>query len=92
MANRANRSIIQFLAELNQGLSRLVPQNFVELYEPEQMTQLPRYIKTVAIRAERACVNLEKDKTKAEEIKIFNDSLDELLTRISKSTSEVCLK
>jgi ATP-dependent helicase HrpA len=53
MANRANRIIVQFLAELKEWLSRLVPQNFVELYQPEQMTQLPRYIKALAIRAER---------------------------------------
>jgi ATP-dependent helicase HrpA len=88
MANRANRIIVQFLAELKAWLSRLVPQNFAELYEPEQMTQLPRYIKALAIRAERACVNLEKDKIKAEEIKIFTNSLDELLKSISISVTD----
>jgi ATP-dependent helicase HrpA len=88
MANKANPIIIQFLTELKEWLSRLVPQNFVELYQPEQMTQLPRYIKALAIRAERACVNLEKDKIKAEEIKIFSDSLDELLKSISISTTD----
>jgi ATP-dependent helicase HrpA len=87
MANKANRIILQFLAELKGWLSRLVPQNFLELYEPEQMTQLPRYIKALAIRAERGCVNLEKDKIKAEEIKIFRDSLDELLKNIQVSVS-----
>ena len=84
-ANRANHMVIQFLTDLKAWLSRLVPQNFAELYAPEQMIQLPRYIKALAIRAQRACVNLEKDKLKAEEIKFFSDSLDELLTEISQS-------
>jgi ATP-dependent helicase HrpA len=87
-ANRANPMIIQFLAELKASLSRLVPQNFIELYEPDHMTRLPRLIKALAIRAERACANLEKDKIKAEEIKIFSDSLDELLSSVSISITD----
>jgi ATP-dependent helicase HrpA len=87
-ANKANRIIIQFLAELKEWLSRLVPQNFVELYEPEQMTRLPRYIKALAIRAERACVNLEKDQVKSQEIKIFSNSLDEVTDEKRKAIEE----
>jgi ATP-dependent helicase HrpA len=85
--NKANRMIIEFLSDLKAWLARLVPQNFAELYDAERMIQLPRYLKALAIRAERACVNLEKDRAKAEGIKEFSDSLEELLKSLCPADS-----
>jgi ATP-dependent helicase HrpA len=87
MANKGNRVILTFLSELRAWLARLVPENFAELYDAERLVQLPRYLKALAMRAERACVDIEKDRTKAEGIKIFSDSLEELLKSLSPADS-----
>ncbi|MGD2271808.1 MAG: DUF3418 domain-containing protein, partial [Desulfobacterales bacterium] len=87
MVNKGNRILIAFLSDLRVWLARLVPQNFAELYDDKRLVQLPRYMKALAIRAERACVNLEKDRAKAEGIKVFSDSLDELLKSLSPADS-----
>jgi ATP-dependent helicase HrpA len=86
-ANKGNRMIIAFLSDLKAWLARLVPQNFAELYDAERLVQLPRYLKALTIRAERACVNFEKDRAKAEGIKDFSDSLEELLKNLSPADS-----
>ncbi|UCH20444.1 MAG: DUF3418 domain-containing protein, partial [Deltaproteobacteria bacterium] len=87
MANKGNRVIIRFLSELRAWLVRLVPENFAELYEAERLIQLPRYLKALAMRAERACVDMEKDRAKDEGIKIFSNSLEELLKSLSPADS-----
>ena len=87
-AHRANRGVLEFLEGQRAELSRLVPDTFMDLYDTDRLIHLPRYIKAAAIRAERALVNFEKDKTKAQEIEIFSRSLNTLLQELSPAVSE----
>ncbi len=87
-SGRANNGAINFLRGLREELSRLVPEKFMDLYDTDQMIRLERYIKAITIRAERGLVNLEKDQTKAKDIKIYNNSLNTLLKSLSPSVSE----
>ncbi|MGE0085858.1 MAG: ATP-dependent RNA helicase HrpA [Desulfococcaceae bacterium] len=87
-ANRNSAAIIQFLAGLRDSLANLVPEHFVTLYNEERMTHLERYIKAIAIRAQRAIVSFEKDQAKAAEVKIHTDRLNRLLTELSPHVTE----
>jgi len=87
-ANKSNRAFSRFLNTLKDDLSRLVPNNFVELYDPQRLLHIQRYLKAAAIRAERAAVNFEKDRIKAEQVGKFTAGLEELLEALSPVTTE----
>jgi len=86
-ANKANSAFSQFLNTLKHDLTQLVPENFVELYDLQRLLHIQRYLKAAAIRAERAAVNFEKDRVKAEQVGKFTAGLDELLETLSPATT-----
>jgi ATP-dependent helicase HrpA len=73
--------------ELIEELIRLVPVNFLDLYEMDRFGHLERYIRALKVRAQRAMVDFEKDKAKAMEIKTYTDGLNNLLNQLALSTS-----
>ncbi len=87
-SGRVNNEALAFLNSLKEELSRLVPENFMDLYDSKRFVHLVRYIKAVEIRAQRALINFEKEKAKAKELKIFTDSLNELLKGLSPLVSK----
>jgi len=86
--NRGNVALIQLLNDLRDELERLVPDTFVELYTTERLEHIVRYMKAVTIRVQRALVDFKKDQIKANDVKIFNESLKNLLETLSPRTSE----
>jgi ATP-dependent helicase HrpA len=80
-------ALSQFFKDLTQELARLVPQTFMALYDLDRLVHLERYIKAVGIRAQRAHIDFEKDKIKAEKIRPFHDSLNQLLETLSSHAS-----
>ncbi len=87
-ANRANSMAVSFFEELIQELERLVPQTFVAIYDRQRLDHLVRYIRAAAIRARRAVVDFEKDRSKLNEIVKFIDGLNQLLKELSPSVSD----
>jgi ATP-dependent helicase HrpA len=86
--NRVNSKIPAYFNELVSDLERLVPANFVELYNKERFIHLTRYIKALLIRAQRALLDFEKDQAKAAEVNKFADRLKRLLASLSPSVSD----
>jgi len=58
------------------------------LYGRMRFVHLVRYMKAIEIRAQRALINFEKEKAKAKELRIFTDSLNELLKGLSPLVSK----
>jgi ATP-dependent helicase HrpA len=54
-----------FFSALTDDLDRLVPVNFLELYDSDRFKDIERYIHAICIRAQRAQVDFEKDRAKA---------------------------
>ncbi|MEN8759516.1 MAG: DUF3418 domain-containing protein, partial [Desulfobacterales bacterium] len=86
-ANRTNPVLAAFYGRLQTELMRLVPENFIELYDLHRLEHLPRYVRAVEIRARRAAVNLEKDQVKAADLAPFTAGLDRLLQSLSTTSS-----
>jgi ATP-dependent helicase HrpA len=86
--NHANSVAVSFLESLIRELERLVPQTFVAIYEMQRLDHLPRYIQAAAIRAGRAVVDFEKDRSKSGEIAKFTDGLNQLLKELSPSATD----
>ncbi len=80
--------LLEFLAELRRSLDRLVPGNFIAIYEKKRLSHLPRYLKALCLRAERGVGNLDKDQKKAMQVKPFNDQLSGFLNALEPTSSE----
>jgi ATP-dependent helicase HrpA len=87
-ANHKNSNLLQSLSDLKNDMSRLVPHNFVGLYDNERLNHIVRYIKGMQIRAERAVVNFEKDRTKEKTVSIYTSKLNTLITDLEPDASQ----
>jgi ATP-dependent helicase HrpA len=85
---RFNEKYLLFLKGLREEMKRLVPENFMELYETARLIHLIRYIKAFSIRGERALINLEKDKAKAGLVNEYTDRLNSFLQGLSPGTTK----
>jgi ATP-dependent helicase HrpA len=85
--NRTNSALTAFYGRLQTELMRLVPENFIELYDLQRLEHLPRYVQAVQIRARRAADNLEKDQVKAADLAPFTAGLDRLIQSLSPTSS-----
>jgi len=74
--NSANTIARQFWNELKEQLRILAPEDFMTQYEPDRFSYLVRYIRAIAIRAQRAWLDFEKDLAKSREIQVLSDRLN----------------
>jgi len=86
--NHKNSHLLQCLSDLKNDLSRLVPRNFVGLYDSERLSHIVRYINGMQIRAERAVVNFEKDRTKEKTVSVYTSKLNTLIGDLSPDASQ----
>jgi ATP-dependent helicase HrpA len=77
----------QFLQILKDELARLVPNNFVFLYDSNRLLHIVRYLKGISIRTQRGYTDLEKDRSRNAMIAPFNDHLNRMLQSMDPSTS-----
>jgi ATP-dependent helicase HrpA len=77
-----------FLDQIRKRLSLLVPENFIEIYDLEQLSHLPRYIEAIGIRAQRGVNDPEKDRTRAQRLAVFEARLKELISSLDQSSSK----
>ena len=77
----------QFLKTLKDQLARLLPDNFVLLYDRQRLLHLVRYLRTLSIRAERGTTDLEKDRSREALVAPFVDHLNRMLQAMNASTS-----
>jgi ATP-dependent helicase HrpA len=67
-ANRGNRMVLSFLAELRDEISRLLPSDFLIRFDEDRLIHIGRYLRALAIRAERGALHLDKAREKGKEI------------------------
>jgi len=84
---RNNKTMEKFITELRLQLERLLPENFIMLYDTKRLIQIPRYIQTLDLRAKRGVVDQERDCVKWGKIKFFTDILEKFLAGLSPVTS-----
>ncbi|MFH0975405.1 MAG: ATP-dependent RNA helicase HrpA [Spirochaetota bacterium] len=87
LQNKAIKPNLVFLNKIKDELNILVPRDFLLVYDDNELASLGKYIKALAIRAERGCANLQKDIQKEKEILLFKDALDHEYNILTKTTS-----
>ncbi len=85
---RFNPVTLQLIEELETQTEKLVPENFIELYDASRLAHIGRYLKAILIRAQRALVDHEKDRKKSKETKAYTDKLEELLRSLTPEASD----
>ena len=68
-ASRGNGPLLSFLAELREELSRLLPADFLIRFAEDRLIHIGRYLRALAIRAERGALHLEKALERGREIR-----------------------
>ena len=85
----ANRAVADRLGVIVAEMEALVPPDFLSRVSDRRMRLLPRYLKALKIRAERAYAYPEKDRAKETQIDVYRLELDEVRKRIlSRPTQE----
>ena len=84
----ANPAVAVFFQERRQALTDLVPDHFAVLYPEARLDHLPRYVRALALRAERAAVDFEKDRRKAEAAAPFETRLKDWLKTLGPATTD----
>ena len=67
--NQGNGPVLSFLAELRDELSRLLPSDFLIRFGEDRLIHIGRYLRALAIRAERGALHLEKALERGKEIR-----------------------
>lgn len=86
-SNRFNRPALHFLASLKGEMDILTPPDFLLRYDAERLGHVARYLKALAIRAERGLFHMERDHARAGEIGPYEDFLRESLGGLTARTS-----
>ncbi|MGD9331521.1 MAG: ATP-dependent RNA helicase HrpA [Desulfobacterales bacterium] len=84
----ARGPIADFLAARREDIQRLVPARFVHLYEPVRFPHLARYLRAIAIRAERALAQFDRDQSKAAESRRWEEQLKMMLDELNIRSSD----
>ena len=86
--NLGNGPVLSFLAELRDELSRLLPADFLIRYGEERLVHIGRYLRALAIRAERGAAHLEKARERGKEICELVEWYEKTLQELTDYTSE----
>jgi len=81
-------AVLDFLRERRAAIDKLVPENFVTIYDRERLPHLARYLRAVALRAQRAVQQFDRDRSKAEEVARFEKTLHRFLEELTPRTSD----
>jgi ATP-dependent helicase HrpA len=87
-ANPSSRGVLALCGRIRRDLDRLVPSNFPDLYALDRLAHLPRYLKAMALRAERGANDLEKDRSKAARVDAFAQALEHMTAALSPRASQ----
>jgi len=86
--NQSNNDLLKLFKSLVNDINNLLPDNFIEIYHKDNLCHIPRYLKAISIRAQRAAISYEKDRSKSLECDFFIKSILKLTQEINYRTSE----
>lgn len=86
--NRGNGPVLSFLAERRDELSRLLPADFLIRYGEERLVHIGRYLRALAIRAERGAVHLEKALERGKDISKLVEWHEKTSQELTDDTSD----
>ncbi|MEW6668786.1 MAG: ATP-dependent RNA helicase HrpA [Thermodesulfobacteriota bacterium] len=86
--NRSNGAVQSLCGQIRGELDALVPRDFLLVYEPERLGQIPRYVRALQVRAERGAHDPQKDRIKAAQAEEAVQGLRKMTDGLSPVVSE----
>ncbi len=86
--NPSNLAAKKFWKELVDQLNALIPEDFMMKYEKHRFHHIIRYSRAIAIRAQRAWLDFEKDRLKTDEIRLLSEKLCLIQQKLSPFAGE----
>ncbi len=86
-SQRTGPAVSALAEEMRKSLETLAPPNFLEICTLDRLIHLPRFLKALEIRAERARIDLEKDRRKAEQVRPYIKAIERLKKKTSQAAS-----
>ena len=83
-----NHHVQSLISEIRRDLAALVPGSFVTLYKTRRLTHLVRYVRAMAVRAQKGVVDFAKDRKWLEQITPYTAALGRLLGSLTSETSD----
>jgi len=87
-ADKNNREVLAFCAQMRKDLDTLVPKNFLEIYSLDRLVHIPRYLKAVEVRTERFTYDPVKDREKYSQVAVFVEALQSMVQGLSPHASQ----
>lgn len=85
--NPPGSPVSQLLNRLMEETGALLPPDFMERYDGDNLPHLPRYLKAIEIRAERGTYDSGRDREKNKSVEPFETALEKMLPLINSSAS-----
>lgn len=86
-ANAKNEEVLALCAGLRRELDALLPPDFIRRYAPDQLSNMPRYLKAIQLRVERGAYDPAKDRRKQADVEPFVDALRKMTDALSLHAS-----
>jgi len=83
----SSQAVKSLIDEARQELDDLMPRDFLTRYSLERLKHIPRYLEALRLRIERGAYNPAKDRSKAEQVSPFIQSLKILRDRLPADSS-----
>jgi ATP-dependent helicase HrpA len=87
-ANRFNRHALKLLQNFRNVIQELTPSNFLEIFDAERLSHIPRYLKAITLGAQRGLAHIGKAMGKIEEVQSLVDNLKNVINKLPPSASE----
>jgi ATP-dependent helicase HrpA len=83
-----NPGFMKIVSDARSEVTRLVPETFIEIYSARHLVHLPRYIRAIGIRAQRAAISPEKNQLREGLVNDYVDRLQRLLKDLTPLTTD----
>jgi ATP-dependent helicase HrpA len=84
----ANEETLAICGRIQAEIEGLVPRNFLEIHSLGDLLHIPRYLKAMQVRAERAANDPSKDRSRAARAEIFVEAYQGLTANLSPHASQ----
>ncbi len=74
-------------ASIRKQTEKLMPKNFPDIYSPDEMSRIPRYLRAMEVRVERGIYNIEKDYEKAKLVEEYENKMAGMIENLSPHAS-----
>jgi ATP-dependent helicase HrpA len=83
-----NPAFLKIVNDARSEVTRLVPEAFIEIYSARHLVHLPRYMRAIGIRAQRAAISPEKNQLREGLVDDYVERLQQLLKDLTPLTSD----